>query len=65
MKDCKEKAQPIVGDCGFCEKKFCAKHRMLEDHACPNLEDCKKESKERNTFKLESERTHANQGLGF
>ena len=65
MKDCKDKVQPIVGDCGFCSKKYCAKHRMLEDHDCSGLEDCKKESRERNTYKLESERTVANQGLGY
>ncbi|MCJ1308829.1 hypothetical protein MMC25_002484 [Agyrium rufum] len=56
-KDCKDAAQRIVGDCGFCEGHFCGKHRMLEDHKCTGLEDCKKESKERNAEKLNSERT--------
>jgi len=57
FKDCKEAAQRIVGDCGFCSGHFCGKHRMLEDHKCSGLEDCRKESHERNADKLNSERT--------
>jgi len=62
-KDCKDPAQRIVGDCGFCQGHFCGKHRMLESHNCPGLEDCKKEEKDRNTQKLESERTMAIKGI--
>ncbi|EDN08529.1 conserved hypothetical protein [Histoplasma mississippiense (nom. inval.)] len=57
FKDCKELAQRIVGDCGFCNGHFCGKHRMLESHACSGLEDCKKESHERNAERLNAERT--------
>lgn len=63
FKDCKDKAQPIVGDCGFCSGHHCSKHRMLEDHKCEGLEDCKKESHERNADKLNSERTVAIKGI--
>lgn len=63
FKDCKDKAQPIVGDCGFCQGHFCGKHRMLESHACSGLEDCKKEEKERNRERLERERTVAIKGI--
>ena len=38
-KDCKEAAQRIIGDCGFCSGHFCGKHRLLEDHKCTGLED--------------------------
>lgn len=38
-KDCREPAQRIVGDCGFCNGQFCGKHRLLEDHKCTGLED--------------------------
>lgn len=38
-KDCKEAAQRIVGECGFCNGTFCGKHRLLEDHKCTGLED--------------------------
>lgn len=63
FKDCKDAAQRIVGDCSFCTGHHCGKHRMLEDHKCPGLEDCKKESHERNANKLNSERTVAIKGV--
>jgi len=63
FKDCKEVAQRIVGDCGFCNGRFCGKHRLLEDHKCTGLEDCKKESHERNAAQLESERTTVIRGI--
>ncbi|KAJ4412884.1 hypothetical protein N0V82_008684 [Gnomoniopsis sp. IMI 355080] len=57
MTECKAEAQRIVGDCGFCKGHFCGKHRLLEDHKCSGLDDCKKESHERNAAKLEGEKT--------
>lgn len=62
-KDCKEPAQRIVGDCSFCNGHYCGKHRMLEDHKCTGLENCKKESHERNADKLNSERTMVVKGI--
>lgn len=62
-KDCKEAAQRIVGDCSFCNGHYCGKHRMLEDHKCSGLEDCKKESHDRNADKLNSERTMVVKGI--
>lgn len=38
-KECKDAAQRIIGDCGFCNGHFCGKHRLLEDHKCTGLED--------------------------
>ena len=63
FKECKDAAQRIVGDCGFCQGHFCGKHRMLESHNCTGLEDCKQQDKERNKEKLESERTVAIKGI--
>jgi len=63
FKECRDAAQRIVGDCGFCNGHFCGKHRLLEDHKCEGLEDCKKESHERNADKLNSERTVAIRGI--
>ncbi|ETI20568.1 hypothetical protein G647_08605 [Cladophialophora carrionii CBS 160.54] len=60
---CKTAAQPIVGDCGFCQKRFCGKHRMLESHNCEGLADARKADKDRNTAKLEGERTVMLRGL--
>ncbi len=42
--------------CSFCEKAFCGRHRLLEEHSCGGLQDCKKQLHERNREKLESER---------
>ncbi|KAL7623285.1 hypothetical protein AAE478_006966 [Parahypoxylon ruwenzoriense] len=106
FKECRSAAQRIVGDCGFCDGHFCAKHRLLEDHKCSGLEDvsidpafspassslassgtdipttqwwlvgladylsesglineCKKESHERNAAQLEAERTQVIRGV--
>ncbi|PQE19155.1 an1-type zinc finger protein [Rutstroemia sp. NJR-2017a BBW] len=63
LKDCKDKALPIVGDCGFCNKNFCGKHRLLEDHKCDGLESCRKESHERNAAQLNAERTQVIRGI--
>lgn len=60
---CKAAAQPIVGDCGFCQKRFCGKHRMLESHACEGLEDAKQADRDRNTNKLQGERTVMLRGI--
>jgi len=62
-KDCKGAAQGIIGDCGFCNGTFCGKHRLLEDHKCTGLEDCKKESYERNAAQLNAERTTVIKGI--
>lgn len=62
-KDCKDAAQRIVGDCTFCQGHFCGKHRMLEDHACAGLQNCKEEEKQRNRERLEKERTVAIKGI--
>ncbi|ERF75765.1 hypothetical protein EPUS_01595 [Endocarpon pusillum Z07020] len=60
---CKAAAQAITGDCGFCQKRFCSKHRMLESHACEGLEDAKKAERDRNREKLENERTVMVRGI--
>jgi len=62
-KDCKEGAQRIIGDCGFCKGHYCGKHRLLEDHKCDGLEDCKKESHDRNAAQLNAERTSMIRGI--
>lgn len=62
FKDCKGAVQRIVGDCGFCSGHFCGKHRLLEDHKCEGLEDCKRESHERNAAQLHAERTRVIKG---
>ena len=60
---CKGLAPPIVGDCGFCSKRFCGKHRMLESHNCEGLDEARQADKQRNAAKLEGERTVMLRGL--
>ncbi|KAK9467148.1 ubiquitin-related domain-containing protein [Lipomyces arxii] len=59
LKSCTSAPLRIVGDCSFCEGHFCAKHRLLEDHKCTGLQDCKQQLHERNALKLQQEQTVA------
>eukprot|EP01117_Protostelium_nocturnum_P014089 TRINITY_DN531_c0_g1_i8.p1 TRINITY_DN531_c0_g1~~TRINITY_DN531_c0_g1_i8.p1 ORF type:complete len:161 (+),score=58.27 TRINITY_DN531_c0_g1_i8:26-508(+) len=54
--DCHAKPVLIVGDCKFCQSKFCGKHRLPEDHVCPEMQSCRDQSFMRNKMKLERER---------
>lgn len=43
FKDCISAPLRGVGDCGFCEGHFCSKHRLLEQHDCVGLQNCKQQ----------------------
>ena len=58
--DCKKNVDIIVGDCNYCKKNFCQKHRLPEDHSCQNLEDCRKSAFTKNSNKLTQERCVSN-----
>lgn len=47
----------IIGDCSFCFKKFCTKHRLLESHGCEHYREVQKEYHERNAKQLQSQQT--------
>jgi len=47
----------MVGNCQHCHGKFCAKHRLFEDHVCEGLSSYKTMQHERNGMKLLSEAT--------
>lgn len=49
----------MIGDCLHCHGKFCAKHRLLEDHLCVGLQHCKQLAHEQNAMKLHRELTMA------
>merc|ERR1711907_51607 len=38
---CKERVVLLIGDCKWCSKSFCQKHRLPESHACPEIKGCK------------------------
>ncbi|CAK9435657.1 uncharacterized protein LODBEIA_P03840 [Lodderomyces beijingensis] len=57
FKSCVSAPLRMVGHCSHCQGKFCAKHRLLEDHMCVGLQFCKDRAHESNALKLQSERT--------
>lgn len=38
-KECRKKADGIVGYCTLCEKIFCSAHRLMEEHKCEKLDE--------------------------
>ena len=46
---CQQKSATIVGNCRYCQLNYCSAHRLPESHLCPNMEDCKRQSFEKNS----------------
>lgn len=42
-KNCISAPLRYVGDCQFCNGHFCSKHRLLEQHNCIGLQNCKQQ----------------------
>ncbi|EGW33415.1 uncharacterized protein SPAPADRAFT_137676 [Spathaspora passalidarum NRRL Y-27907] len=59
FKSCSNAPLRMVGTCSHCQGKFCAKHRLLEDHLCTGLQFCKDDAHQKNAMKLQSESTIA------
>ncbi|KAL3893959.1 MAG: hypothetical protein SGCHY_005541, partial [Lobulomycetales sp.] len=57
LEDCKDKPVKIVGDCRWCSKRFCSRHRLPEAHACVNLSGCRENSTEKFASRLLAEKT--------
>lgn len=57
FKNCSAAPLRMVGNCSHCQGKFCAKHRLLEDHLCQGLQFCKDNAHEKNAMKLQNEKT--------
>ncbi|KAF5101871.1 hypothetical protein DV451_002056 [Geotrichum candidum] len=49
-----------IGDCSYCEGHFCSKHRLLEQHQCIGLKNCKQQLHDKNAVKLQEQQTVAN-----
>merc|ERR1712199_21201 len=49
---CKERVVLLVGDCKFCQKSFCQKHRLPETHACTEMQNCKAQAQEQLVAKM-------------
>ena len=57
--DCQDRVVKIIGDCKFCKSKFCGRHRTVEAHMCPNIEQCRQAHFDKNEKKLMGEKTMA------
>ena len=56
LDECREKIALIIGECKYCENKFCLKHRLPEDHLCVNLSKKKFNDRSKVENKLLSEK---------
>ncbi|CAH6721301.1 AN1-type zinc finger protein Tmc1p [[Candida] jaroonii] len=57
FKNCNVNYLKLVGDCQYCQGKYCHKHRLLENHDCNYLNQYKLLEHQKNAIKLENERT--------
>jgi len=53
---CSDKVVKIIGECRYCTKKYCGKHRLPESHACENMESCRQAAADKLSGKLLSEK---------
>lgn len=49
---CLDRVAKIVGECRYCTRAYCGKHRLPESHACEKMSNCRQESYEKNSDKL-------------
>ncbi|KAI9224957.1 hypothetical protein BC828DRAFT_343306, partial [Blastocladiella britannica] len=49
---CSDKVAKIIGDCRFCQSKFCSRHRLPEAHSCEGIDSCRQASHDRNASRL-------------
>ena len=57
MDGCTDRPVKIIGDCKFCQRKFCSRHRQVELHHCPNMQACRDQHFQNNQKKLSQEKT--------
>jgi predicted nucleic acid binding AN1-type Zn finger protein len=62
---CKVRTGLMAFECLFCKSKFCAHHRLPEDHKCINMELAKNKHKEINKKKLEEESVKETKLIGI
>ncbi|ODQ81138.1 hypothetical protein BABINDRAFT_160539 [Babjeviella inositovora NRRL Y-12698] len=56
---CHQPQAKFIGDCTYCNHKYCSKHRLVEDHSCSELRHCQEEYRAKNANKLMNEQTFA------
>jgi len=55
-KECSSRPVLIIGDCKFCNSKFCGSHRLPESHLCTGIQACRDQHFLKNKLKLENEK---------
>jgi hypothetical protein len=50
--NCRNRVTIGIGDCTYCQKRFCIAHHLPEIHACTGICLCKQVATERNTANL-------------
>ena len=53
---CNKKCALLIGDCRYCNSKYCDIHRLPEGHFCVNIQKCRDAHFQRNQDKLLSEK---------
>ena len=48
IENCRGRVVFMIGDCKWCNLKFCQEHRIPEAHACSGIEKCKQTSWDQN-----------------
>ncbi|KAG2221880.1 hypothetical protein INT45_012524 [Circinella minor] len=54
--NCTGRVVKIIGECRYCDSKYCGRHRLPESHSCNNITSCRQDAYEKNTSKLLRER---------
>ena len=62
---CTQKPAMIIGDCAYCESKFCAQHRLPEMHECVKMKQCRQIAKTENTQRLNSQALSSVMNVGY
>ena len=56
---CKDRVPAVIGQCKWCQKEHCAKHRLAETHNCTAMKDMKDKHHQLNSDKLLNQKTGA------
>lgn len=60
---CSQPSMTMIGECKACNKQYCSKHRLVEDHNCDNLDDVRAAARQQNSDRLNSDSVAAGSNL--
>lgn len=56
FESCHLQVAVIIGDCKYCKKRWCGKHRLPEAHDCEGMSTCRQVHFDKNKDKLLKEK---------